>query len=155
MGLHESIFTVKRQILVEKVVQMLPRSSESPTSPCPPEEREDVRDVIERFELAIATREGGVVKSGVLHKFITQNVKKSEKHCDELWQRLEKEAEVQTNYTRALNKYDPNICARVLQDLEQLKIDFNMSAVGPAREGVFKSRSDKWADREVHRPTQL
>ena len=149
MGLHESIFTVKRQILVEKVVQMLPRSSESPTSPCRPEEREDVRDVIGRFELAIATREGGVVKSGVLHKFITQNMKKSEKHCDELWQRLEKEAEVQTNYTRALNKYDPNICAQVLQDLENLKIDFNMSAIGPAREGVFKSRSDKWTDREV------
>ena len=148
MGLHESIFAPKRQVLLDKVVQMLSRSNESPTSPSPPEESKEVRDVIERFELGIATREGGVVKSGVLHKFITQNMKKSKKQCEDLWKRLEDEAEVHTNYTKALNKYDPNICAQVFRDIESLKIDFNMSAIGPAREAVFRLRSEKWAERE-------
>lgn len=149
MGLHYSIFATKRRVLLDKAVQMLPRSSESPTSsPTPPKESDEVRDVMERFELSIVTREGGMVKSGVLHKFITQNLKKSEVFCDELWERLEKEADVQNNYTRALNKYDPQICAQVLQDLENLKVNFNESAIGPAREAVFRSRSEKWKERE-------
>ena len=61
MGLHESIFPVKHQILVEKVVQMLPRSSESPTSPCRPEEREDVRGVISHGGRGEASRLGSTV----------------------------------------------------------------------------------------------
>ena len=149
MGLHESIFNRKRRALVEKVLQMLPRSAgESPTSPAPPEDSQEMQDVVQKFELGIAVREKGVVKSGALHKFVTQNLAKSEKHCDEQWKRLEEESEIEANYTKALNKYDPNICAAVLIQLEDLKVEYNKAAIGPAREATFESRNQKWIERE-------
>ena len=151
MELHDSIFTRKRAALMEKVSQMVPRSGESETENAAPsvEDNEDVKMVVARFDSDISVKEGGVVKSGVLYKFVTQNCAKSEKYCSEQWQRLEEESGINTRCAQALNNHDPEICQEVLQQLQTLKEAYNEAAIGPAREMVFTLKNKKWEEPQM------
>ena len=150
MALHKSIFKRKRRALVDKACQMLPGSGESSQASTTPQLDKDSNAVLQKFDSDIVVmNDEGVVKAGVFHKFVTQNYAKSEKHCMDLWKRLEEESGIERNCTRALNKYDPQICLEVLSQLMTLKESYNESAVGPAREAVFTSKVRRWDDTEV------
>ena len=148
MELHENVFAKKHEALVEKIRQLLPNPSQNESSG-QPEESEDGRSVIQQFESSIVVRERGKVKSGVLYKFITQNAEKSEKHCEELWKRLEQVCKIDDDFARALNQYNAELCFKVCMKIQNLREDYNNAAIGPARESVFSAKNRNWEDREL------
>lgn len=147
MKLHSDIFAAKRKVLLEKISQLLPKSSKSGSST--KSDSEDSEDVIQHFESRIVVKENSKVKSGILHKFITQNHATSEKQCSDLWKRLEDDSKIEEEYIRAINKYRADLCENVINKIKILREEYNVLAMGPAREATFMSKNDTWISRQV------
>ena len=142
MGLHMQFFEQKQQALVEKVRQLLPSSSEDTSSGVAPEKSEVGAAVLSAFERDIAVEEGGEVKAGSLLRFTTDNYKASEAQCEELWRTLCKAKQIQELSMKAMNESNAVICKEVCENIQLLKEEYSVSAVGPARE-VVRSKEEK------------
>ena len=146
MDLHKVIFTKKHEILTKKVRELLSNASESEQ---PAEESKDGQMIIQQFESAVVVKEGKKVKSGALYKFVNQNHWKSEKQCTDLWKKLEEDSGIYNAFTKALNRYNPEMCYVVVKDIHSLRENYNTEAIGPAKEEVFTAMNEKWQEREV------
>lgn len=74
------------------------------------------------------------LKGGILLRFVQQNYKLSEEMCDELWERLFKESNIQNQAIKALNQ------SKVIDlsvDMDTLTEEYMKYAVGPAKHAVL------------------
>ena len=149
MGLHKIILATKQAALVEKIRQLLHKPNQEEQSAEPAEESEVGLEVIAGFERDIFVEEDGAVKSGALFRFVTQNMKESEAYCEELWDKLFKDHEIQKTATKALNQFNAVICTEVCLEIQLLREEYNTEAKGPARAKVFSSMNEKLDDIET------
>ena len=145
MGFHKQIFERKQQALEEKIRQLLPSSSEDTTSGMAPEKSEVGAAVLSSFKRDITVEEGGEVKAGSLLRFTINNYKASETQCVELWRTLCKAKQIQERSMKAMNESNAVICKEVCENIQLLKEEYSVRAVGPARE-VVRSKEEKTLD---------
>ena len=142
MGLHISIVATKREALVEKIRQLLPKASPDEKSAEPAEKREVGQAVIAKFERDIVVEENGEVISGKLYVFVHENYEVSTNKCEEVWGKLHTKHDITNKYAKALNDCNAEICAEVCEHIQLLREDYKIEAVGPARDDVLKSKEE-------------
>lgn len=149
MRFHEEVFAKKRQVLLEEIHQLLPIPSKEESPTMPAQVNEDGQSVIEQFERAITVKVEGRVTSGVLFQFITDNLKKSEKQCEELWEKLKMKHKIDEQFTKALHQYNAEIYEDVCKSIDTLNEEYDEGAIGPAQEKVKLAKNEDLKGRKL------